>query len=135
MKETDDTPRKRNDGFRNAGSRCQGLQFPMCHVPWNRNAGRRFRDLSGLEKSQPKTVRQGGPMEIITTEAVLCPASSIFRRRKKTAVTNYIFDLENEMDVAMGDGHEIGKEANERLSRYTHTGYNRFLRARRVSRH
>lgn len=63
-------------------------------------------------------------MEIVNNGRGFMPGFKHLAEEERTAVVNYIFGLENEATV--GDAHELGKEANQRLLKYTHTGYNRF---------
>lgn len=61
-------------------------------------------------------------MEIIDYGRGFMPGFKHISEEEKKAVVNYIFGLES----TVVDVHEFGKEANKRLSKYTHTGYNRF---------
>ena len=61
-------------------------------------------------------------MELINNGRGFMPGFQHLSDAEKIAVVNYIFGLENTIE----DIHEFGKETNERISKYNHTGYNRF---------
>lgn len=91
----------------------------MCHgKKMQGDASGTYPSLKGIaEKSTTKEV-----MEIINNGRGFMPGFKHIPELEKRAVVNYIFGLENTVE----DVHEFGKEANERISRYNHTGYNRF---------
>ena len=63
-------------------------------------------------------------MEIVNNGQGFMPGFQHIAEEERMTVVNYIFGIENE--TAVTDAHELGKEANQRLSKYTHTGYHRF---------
>lgn len=74
-------------------------------------------------KNIGKSLSTKDAMEIINNGRGFMPGFKHISEEEKKAVVNYIFGLESTM---VDDVHESGKEANKRLLRYTHTGYNRF---------
>lgn len=61
-------------------------------------------------------------MDILNNGRGFMPGFKHISEAEKKAVVNYILGLENDTE----DIHEFGKETNERISKYNHTGYNRF---------
>ncbi len=92
----------------------------MCHGKNQQgDASGTYPALTGIadRRSQPEA------LEIINRGRGFMPGFKHLAEEEKTAVVNYIFGVEND---APTDVHEFGKGANERLSKYTHTGYHRF---------
>jgi len=107
------------DGQADAGAIVYGSRCVMCH-------GKQMQgDASGTYpalKNIPERNTQKEVMDIINNGRGFMPGFAHIPEAEKTAVINYIFGLENTTE----DAHEFGKEANERVSKYNHTGYNRF---------
>lgn len=61
-------------------------------------------------------------MEIIDNGRGFMPGFKHISEAEKKAVINYVLGLENKVE----DIHELGKVANDGVSKYNHTGYNRF---------
>lgn len=113
-KETKDAEESQNPGAFVYQSRCV-----MCHGrSMEGDASGTYPALKGI--AERSTVQEA--MEIINNGRGFMPGFKHISEAEKTAVVNYVFGLEN----SITDMHEFGKEANERISKYNHTGYNRF---------
>lgn len=61
-------------------------------------------------------------MEVVNNGRGFMPGFKHISEVEKEAVVDFILGLESKS----ADIHELGKETNERISKYNHTGYNRF---------
>ncbi|MBM1105784.1 PQQ-binding-like beta-propeller repeat protein [Aurantibacter crassamenti] len=113
-KETTKTEEVDNPGAFVYQSRCIN-----CHGKnMEGDASGTYPSLKGIEER----VTTNDALEIINNGRGFMPGFKHISEAEKTAVVNYIFGLKN----TATDIHEFGKEANERISKYNHTGYNRF---------
>ncbi|WP_339708494.1 PQQ-binding-like beta-propeller repeat protein [uncultured Kriegella sp.] len=105
--------------IKNLGAYVYQSRCVMCH-------GKQMQgDASGAYpplKNSSERLSMEEANEIIDNGRGFMPGFKHISEKEKTAVVNYIFGLENSVENL----HEFGKEANERLSKYRHTGYNRF---------
>ncbi|MEO9892117.1 PQQ-binding-like beta-propeller repeat protein [Aurantibacter sp.] len=103
----------------NLGENVYQLKCVMCHgKELQGDATGTYPSLVDLEKK----LSMEEALSIINNGKGFMPGFKHISEKEKKGVVNYIFNQQRETE----DVHEMGMDSNQRNSKYTHTGYNRF---------